>query len=516
MNTAVTKGAMARLSLSVLLVLLLQAGATAPRTARGAPPARARCSRVVCLRGGGPMDVDDGSTPPPGGLQRTIALMEQEMQQAVADMKFEDAARLRDAISVLKQGGVAAAPGGDGPDAEPQVSFDWERARGIPPAVLQQPSPAARPGKPDEKPSTGPAPPLDASLWPASDAALREPAPGPDVDQADRAVAARLSEARNAMLHAGAGTELNICKVAKAFDAELERLVAAASQAPSGQAVACLRSLLETLAAVSSSAAKSRVSLGAGPFAPLAPALVEGVRSVLLTIGFGPAAGGQAGALELADGYPLYILREAQGSVELMLERLVPHAPPVPKEPTLMMHMDAREVVLRLPSEAPLTLPEVPEDVYNFTARDLMDVLESNQKKYEEASMLMTQEMRQRRARGPTPAASHTTCRLRVRLSDGAMLEATFAAQEGVSAVLAVLEHVFLPSAPKPVLTTMPPVRRLHPPSAAEATEAHAAETMSSLGLVPAGVMNCRGQDGLRLDSSCLKPGIPATSLGDA
>jgi hypothetical protein len=389
------------------------------------------------------------------------------------------------------------------------MSFDWERAQGHPPA-LQQPGPTSRPGMPQAASHTGTAP-LDASrLWPESDAALCEPAPGPDVDQADRAVAKMLSEARTAMLRADAGTEINICKVTKAFDAELERLVAAGVQAPSGQAVACLRLLIDTLAAASSSAANSRaVSLGAGPFAHLAPVLVEKVRLVLLTIGFSTAAG-QMDKLELAEDYPRYILREAQGSVELKLEHLAPCAPPAPQQPTLTMPMNEREVVVLLPSNAPLTLPQVPEDVYNFTARDLMDLLESNKKKYEEDSMLMTQEMRQRRCRGPA-AASHSPCRLRLRLSDGTMLEASFGAQEGVNAVLAVLEHVFLPSAPKPVLTTMPPVRFLHPPSGAAPAEAQGApgmaETMNSLGLVPAGIINCRGQDGLRLDCSCLKPG---------
>ena len=469
----------------------------------------ARALPVVRLRGGGgesPMELEDGEAPR-GGLQRTIALMEQEMQLAAASMNFEDAARLRDAIGVLRRG--VAEPGGYNRASEDAMSFDWERAQGHPPA-LQQPGPTARPGMPQAAPHTGAAP-LDASrLWPESDAALREPAPGPDVDQADRAVAKMLSEARTAMLRADAGTEINICKVTKAFDAELERLVAAGVQAPSGQAVACLRLLIDTLAAASSSAANSRaVSLGAGPFAHLAPVLVEKVRLVLLTIGFSTAAG-QVDTLELPEDYPRYILREAQGSVELKLEHLAPCAPPTPQQPTLTMHINEREVVVLLPSNAPLTLPQVPEDVYNFTARDLMDLLESNKKKYEEDSMLMTQEMRQRRCRGPA-GVSHSMCRLRVRLSDGAMLEATFGAQEGVNAVLAVLEHVFLPSAPKPVLTTMPPVRVLHPPSGAAPAEAQGAqgvtETMHSLGLVPAGIINCRGQDGLRLDCSYLKPG---------
>jgi hypothetical protein len=504
-----------RSSCRLLLLSLLMLHVRMPAEALGGVRLGAlpcACGRpVVRLRGGGvesqPMELEDGESPR-GGLQRTIALMEQEMQQAAASMNFEDAARLRDAIDVLRRGGVAAAPGGNSASKD-AMSFDWERAQGRPPA-LQQPGPTSRPGMPQAASHTGAAP-LDASrLWPESDAALCEPAPGPDVDQADRAVAKMLGEARTAMLRAGTGAEINICKVIKAFDAELERLVAAGVQAPPGQAVACLRFLLETLAAASSSAANSRVvSLGSGPFAHLAPVLVEKVRLVLLTIGFSTAAG-QVDTLELAEDYPQYILREAQGSVELKLEHLAPCAPPAPQQPTLTMHMNEREVVVLLPSDAPLTLPQVPEEVYNFTARDLMDLLESNKKKYEEDSMLMTQEMRQRRCRGPA-GASHSTCRLRVRLSDGAMLEASFGAQEGVNAVLAVLEHVFLPSAPKPVLTTMPPVRFLHPPSGAAPAEAQGAqgmtETMSSLGLVPAGMINCRGQDGLRLDCSCLKPG---------
>ena len=66
----------------------------------------ARALPVVRLRGGGgesPMELEDGEAPR-GGLQRTIALMEQEMQQAAASMNFENAARLRDAIGVLRRG----------------------------------------------------------------------------------------------------------------------------------------------------------------------------------------------------------------------------------------------------------------------------------------------------------------------------------------------------------------------------------------------------------------------------
>ena len=59
---------------------------------------------VVRLRGGSaksggeaPMDVE-GLPRHSDAMERTIAMMEQEMQQAASCCKFEDAARLRDAI----------------------------------------------------------------------------------------------------------------------------------------------------------------------------------------------------------------------------------------------------------------------------------------------------------------------------------------------------------------------------------------------------------------------------------
>ena len=105
--------------------------------------------------------------------------------------------------------------------------------------------------------------------------------------------------------------------------------------------------------------------------------------------------------------------------------------------------------------------------------------------------------------------SNHSTCRVRVRLSDGAMLEASFDVSEGVNALLALLDQVFAEGSPEAVLTTPPPVRVL--------TQEHAAErpshTMTSLGLVPAGIINCRGLGGKRLDRTCLRQGIPTREL---
>jgi len=190
------------------------------------------------------------------------------------------------------------------------------------------------------------------------------------------------------------------------------------------------------------------------------------------------------------------------------------------------MEFGQRQVVLILPPDCTAEVPEVPEDVYTFTARDLMDVLESNKKKYEEASLLMTSGMRQRRAQG-SRASTHSTCRVRLRLTDGAMLEASFGVDEGVDAMLSVLAHVLHESAPQPVLRTMPPVQVLtevtrvatHGSIAAmthvsmtdvsEVPVQHhtvGCHTMTSLGLVPGGIINCRGLGGVSLDASCLKP----------
>ena len=44
------------------------------------------------------------------GMERAIAQLQHEMQQAASAMKFEDADRLRDAINVLTQGAAAGPP----------------------------------------------------------------------------------------------------------------------------------------------------------------------------------------------------------------------------------------------------------------------------------------------------------------------------------------------------------------------------------------------------------------------
>jgi hypothetical protein len=49
-------------------------------------------------------------SPPGVGMERAIAQLQHEMQQAASAMKFEDAARLRDAINVLTQGAAAEGP----------------------------------------------------------------------------------------------------------------------------------------------------------------------------------------------------------------------------------------------------------------------------------------------------------------------------------------------------------------------------------------------------------------------
>jgi hypothetical protein len=50
-------------------------------------------------------------SPPGVGMERAIAQSQHEVQQAVSAMKFEDDARLRDAINVLTHGPAAEGPG---------------------------------------------------------------------------------------------------------------------------------------------------------------------------------------------------------------------------------------------------------------------------------------------------------------------------------------------------------------------------------------------------------------------
>jgi len=477
--------------------VLLQVRGMRPRAAWAGPAAHR-------LRGGG----GDGSSTPmeceeePTGLGRTIALMEQEMKQAAADMKFEDAARLRDAIEVLRRGATTSAVPCDGTAAESEeaLTFDWERARGV--APIQVPR---RPARREESSGRRAASPRDLSRWPTSDAAFAEMETDDKADKADRATIDMLNEARNAMHRADAGDKPNLSQVIKAFDAALERLVEQGVKDNAAHLVACLRLLQQELSSISKGESR-RLNLSAGDFTRLSPQLLQAAGETLETIGFVPHV--SQGVLELADDYPLYVLREAEGSLELKLGHLDPPRDSTPPAPSIRMSFEERGVVLLVPPAGPVKVPEVPDDVYNFTARDLMDVLESNKKYYEDASLLMTSGMRQRRNDHSRPS-NHSTCRVRVRLADGAMLEAAFDVSEGVNALLAVLDRVFAEASPEVVLTTPPPVQVLTQENAA----ARPWHTMASLGLVPAGVLNCRGLGGKRLDSTCLRQGIPTREL---
>lgn len=464
-------------------------------------------SPQLCLRGGGtPMEWEapDGQGE---GLHRTIALMEQEMQQAAADMKFEDAARLRDAIEVLKQGTGktrhnAAAEG-------EILTFDWERARGVTP--IQVPP---RVSSTAETPGRRAASPEDLSKWPASEAAFAEMVTDERVDQADRAMVNVLNAARSAMLRAETGDKLSLSEAVRAFDTALELMVEEGTKEDSGKLLTCLRLLQRQLASILKGQSRT-VNLSAGDLSHMSPRLLHLAGEALLTIGFVPH-GDAVDLLQLADEYPLYLLREAEGSLELKIGHLDPPQHSTPPPPGIYLPLEQRGVVLLVPPDGPIKLPEVPEDVYNFTARDLMDVLESNKKYYEETSTLMTSGMRQRRE-NPARLSNHSTCRVRVRLTDGAMVEATYDVREGINALVSVLGQVFVESSPEPVLTTMPPVRVLtQEPSSPAGERPSLWHTMTSLGLVPAGIINCRGLEGRRLDSTFVKPDIPVRDLAGA
>jgi len=119
--------------------------------------------------------------------------------------------------------------------------------------------------------------------------------------------------------------------------------------------------------------------------------------------------------------------------------------------------------------------------------------------------------------------------RVRIRLSDGAMIEAWFLADEQVEAISELLALLLLPDAAQPVLTSMPPVKVLAPApyattqqqrqqqaqagqagQAGEQQEGGAGGeggSIKSLGLVPTGVINCRGLNG-RLDRASIRPDV--------
>jgi len=203
-------------------------------------------------------------------------MMDKEMQQAASCCKFEDAARLRDAIAILKQQGdppagdmVGKSANADSPGEE-KLTFDWERMQGMAP-VLRLPdehvhgleSPGAR--KRIE-------PSSDASLFPGSSRAFAEKEAR--MDQADRAITNLLNEARNAMHHADDGGALDICEVTKAFDGALRLLVAEGRKDGPGKQISCLRLVLHTLCSASQFKARY-VNLGSAAFMQLRATLLE-------------------------------------------------------------------------------------------------------------------------------------------------------------------------------------------------------------------------------------------------
>lgn len=514
---------------ALMLVLCVVGEEAAVLPAKHASRGAVRGFSAIALRGGGgagegaPMEMDDA----PGQsevLSRSIEMMEAQMQKAAAEMKFEDAARLRDVITVLKQGAgpaaEASAANGKRPDAhsEPKLTFDWERKRGVAPVLQSQDTRPVQSGSPHKR-SVPESP--EASLFPASDAAFAEEGRAKGVEPVDRAIANALNEARHAMQHADDGGELNICNVIRAFDAALEHLVGEGSKDSPLQLVACLRLLLQTVSSVSHTEARV-IDLAAEPFSQFEAPLLQLVREALMSIGFNARSDGLH-KLQLVDDYPLYVLREAQGSIEIKLAHVEPHVAPTQQQASLGMELEERDVVVLVARQGPVQVPEVPEEVYNFTARDLIDVLESNKKMLEESSTLMTSEMRQRRMHAHR-ASIHTTCRVRMRLSDGTLLESSFAPHEGVAALHSVLAHVLRPGAPEPVLTTMLPVKVLTtvttPSTPAASGEQKTddpkeleADTMQSLGLVPTGIINCRGAGGRPLGRDCLRNDVPVREM---
>jgi hypothetical protein len=86
----------------LLLVVLVAAGACAEDAEQKSPPGDGMGAEPAMAAQQSPTGV---------GMERAIAQLQHEMQQAASAMKFEDAARLRDAINVLTQGAAAEGPG---------------------------------------------------------------------------------------------------------------------------------------------------------------------------------------------------------------------------------------------------------------------------------------------------------------------------------------------------------------------------------------------------------------------
>ena len=514
--------ASSRRCVALFALILLQRGAVSncickPVNVRAA---QARALRANHLRGGSgsgddaPMEWEgEGAQNKVGeehgqGLQRSIELMEHEMQKAVHQMKFEEAARLRDAIAILKQGvGVEGSkPKGSARQQESagSLTFDWERLRGEPP-ITQTPK-EARP--PSAAVQDVPAP-TDVGIWPESDAGVDSTVT--TVSREDKAMAQTLEQARRAMQQVSTDGELDIQLIIKRFDQALDSLVADARTSSPDSLLACLRALVQALASISQSplSVQGSVDLGGGPFCEAGPKTLDLLRGALQVLGF-VGSPDKATILSLPENLPLYILREAQASLGVTISHLEPTRTSTPQQAPIQLALTERDVAVLVPSNAPLQLPEVPEEVYNFTARDLIDVLESTRSEYAAASTLMTRGMRQRRQLAHK-AAETARCRVRIRLSDGAMVEATFGADEGVAAILSVLSHVFADGSAEPILTTMPPVRVLAGPTAVH--DEVSVETMSSLGLVPAGVLNCRGAGGIRLEREAIREGVAQRPL---
>ena len=123
---------------------------------------------------------------------------------------------------------------------------------------------------------------------------------------------------------------------------------------------------------------------------------------------------------------------------------------------------------------------DVPDEFFELTAEDLRMLRQNSAKEAEEARMLMTREMRERRARAHCKVFER--CRIRVRFPDMVELQRVFLPNAKVGAIFRLVRESLADPTTEFSLFTTPPNRPLGNPEA----------TLARRGLVPATIVHVR------------------------
>ncbi|EKX53052.1 hypothetical protein GUITHDRAFT_101496 [Guillardia theta CCMP2712] len=370
-----------------------------------------------------------------------VELLEKEMQKAASELRFEDAAKLRDALEVLRrqssdsnaqQQSKSPRVGGAKPNSDFPCTSGIRKSSNSPPGAI-----GAR--KPYQRPSP--------TLWPQNDNEFQD-SDSEKVDPRDSAMSEILKQAKEAM-NKVADDELNIRQAALASEKKLKELVSAKKDK---EKVSTLLSSLQLLHGIF-----TRVRIFA--------VVLENSRII-------PRA---------YDRLYLYVRVTCTQSLDVYIPQ-------------------CRTIYSLLASTT--TVTDYPEEVYDFNAKDLLLCLESNKRRYEESSQLMTRKMRE--ARHSTRKNISEPGNIRIRFGDGCFLQGTFDGDEKISSIFHFVS-ASLKERRDFTLKTVPPVKYL---------EKFLDNKIADMNLFPNGIVNVLCKEGAKLIREGIRDDIPLQMQG--